>query len=684
MRKALLLATALLSGSSLLLSSCQKAPAHLNLLLVTLDTVRADRMGCYGYRFDTTPNIDRLAKEGVVFTRAFTPVPVTLPSHATLLTGTHPLCHGIHNNGSFVLEDAVQTLAEDLKERGFQTGAVIGAVVLESQFGLNQGFDDYDDDIPEGSDSKLNFSERKADEVSRLGIQWIEKCSQGPFFLWLHYFDPHKEYDPPFPFRKKFGPPYYDGEIACVDFYFNRVLEKLKELRILENTLIILAGDHGEGLGEHNEAVHGIFLYDATVRVPLIFHCPYLLGKNLTIDAMVDLMDIRPTVLDLLNIPAKGEMQGRSLVPLLKGKEGGRSSILLETDLPALNYGWSPLGGIRTEEWKYILAPRPELYRVSRDQGEKEDLSSKEPKQMKAMEEKYWALRKEMEGGEGGLLAKKKELSEEMAKKLSRLGYVWSKEERKGQEGKDPKDMIKIENAYHAGRFNLVAGDRQKGLKILEKILEEDPENFSTLLALGEYFFENGDLKKAEEYLERAEKVNPYYTEIHMKLGLIFMGRSEFPKALKKFEDVQALRPQSPIPANNIACIYGLQDLPEKAEEWYRKALALNPSYTNARINLAKQYIGQNRIKEAEQELVITLERDPGSLEALLILGSLYHVQKKTNRAIELGERALRLSPSSPAVYQYLKEWYAAAGLREKADAAARKKRKLEAGKRFR
>ncbi|MBU0756411.1 MAG: sulfatase-like hydrolase/transferase [Planctomycetes bacterium] len=654
----------------LCISACseQTTPPK-NVILVTLDTVRADHLGCYGYDKGTTPGMDRLAATGVVFENAFTPVPITLPSHTTILTGSHPLQHGIHNNGTFVLEDAAQTLAEDLKARGFRTGAVMGGIVLGSEFGLDQGFDFYEDRISRDPKENNLYTERPADEVTRLGIEWIEKVREGSFFLWLHYFDPHADYKPPSPFKENFPESPYDGEIAFVDHCFNQVIEKITTLGKLNETLIIIVGDHGEGLGDHGELLHAVFLYDSTVRVPLIFHYPGLGCNSMRIDCLVDTLDIRPTVLELLDgrAPAKsGAYRGGSLLPLTRNEPVDDRPVLLETNYPAFNYGWSPLAGFRTREWKYIHAPKPELYRIDRDTAELQDLSTQEPEHLKIMEARYWKLRESLEQGVGAGLARKQALGREMEEKLKRLGYVWSKESRKGQEGKDPKDMIRLIARLNEGRTAIQSKDPSQGVGILEEVLRDDPENFQALFTLGSYFlFVKQDPRQAKPYLERAVEANPHHTLIHFRLGVLYGMIRDRTRAIRSFEEAHALTPNAPEAAYELGRLYGNERSFDLAEEWYRKALDAKPSHMPSRIDLATLYALQYRLEDAEKELRIGLQYDAENTDALITLGKVCHVQGRTREAIKYGEEAQKIDPANRTIRQYLAEWYEALGIKK-------------------
>ena len=345
-----------------------------NVLLVTLDTTRADRLGCYGYDAAGTPTLDALAKQGIRFDDAVTVAPVTLPSHASILTGLAPHHHGVRNNGGFHLDPAHVTLAEILSDRGYQTAAFIAAFVLDARYGLDQGFDVYNDDVGLDSSNTIEafarpIYERSATRVTSDAVSWLGTRDRNrPFFCWVHYFDPHKPYNTPAPFDKRFRNRPYDGEIAYMDNQIGRLVQALKWEGAWDNTLIVVVADHGEGLGDHDEATHAKLIYDSVMRVPLIMACPGLFKKSYVVDdVVVSVTDIFPTVLDLLGMEIPVNVDGLSLLAARSKKD---RTIYMENLATYLDNGWSPLYGLRRHHDKFILAPRPEYYRLGRDSDE--------------------------------------------------------------------------------------------------------------------------------------------------------------------------------------------------------------------------------------------------------------------------------------------------------------------------
>jgi arylsulfatase A-like enzyme/Flp pilus assembly protein TadD len=346
-----------------------------NLLLITLDTVRADRLGCYGDRFARTPAMDDLARKGVFFKNCYSPAPLTLPAHCSLFTGRWPIAHGVRNNGSYKLDATELTLAEKLKTAGYDTGALIAAYVLKNKFGLAQGFDLYDD--------RLDFEEKTgnidaqitADRVYAKFSNWLEHKGDKPFFLWAHFYDPHKPYAPPPAFLQASAGDAYRGEVAYVDHYIGRMVADLKERKLLEHTLIVIVGDHGEGFGEHGEKGHGIFAYDESLKVPLIFFNAALLNRPARIGQPVSLVDIMPTVLEILGVTAAENSQGKSLANVMAGAvDNAIRPLYLETMYGMEMNNWAPLTGLLKGNFKYISLPQSELYDLETDAPEKDNL----------------------------------------------------------------------------------------------------------------------------------------------------------------------------------------------------------------------------------------------------------------------------------------------------------------------
>jgi choline-sulfatase len=354
-------------------AACARTPpVRPNILLVTLDTTRADRIGAYGYGAAQTPRLDGLARRGVLFERALSAAPITLPAHTSLMTGAYPFTHGVRNNGTFSLGDTVPTLATTLQAAGYRTAAFVSAFVLDRRFGLARGFDVYDDRAP---------LERRGDRTAAAACEWLDAraADPAPFFVWLHLYDAHDPYDPPPPFREAFAGRPYDGEIAFDDQAIGSVLDRLERIGRLPATIVAVVADHGESLGEHGEDTHAVFIYESTLRVPMILAGPARLPAGRHVKSTVRGIDLAPTLLDLARQPPLRGAQGQSLMPLVEGTSAAAApvSAYSESYFPLLYMNWAPLRSIQDERWKFIDAPAPELYDLQHDPMEQTNLAAR-------------------------------------------------------------------------------------------------------------------------------------------------------------------------------------------------------------------------------------------------------------------------------------------------------------------
>ncbi|MBN2372502.1 tetratricopeptide repeat protein [bacterium] len=627
-----------------------------NLLLVTIDTLRPDHLGCYGYQDVKTPVIDRLSSEGTLFTQVFTPVPITLPSHVSIMTGLYPVQHGIRNNGNFILGQEAITLAEVMKEQGYKTGACVGAFVLDSLFGLDQGFDHYDDSLTkEGAGATLLENERRAEAVTKAGLNWLKESGDCPFFLWLHYFDPHAIYLPPGPFDKEYKGHLYDGEIAYTDKCIGDLFDGLEEMGFMDRTVIILVSDHGEGLGEHGEPTHAIFLYDSTMRVPLIIRAPgKILPSGKKIGAMVSTLDIFPTVLDIFSIPLKkvpvSDLYGKSLIPLIMGKTDSlHQEILFESLYPELNFGWSRLEGIRTPGWKYIKAPKPELYNLAEDPKEEKNLCSEN---VVIWQERMERLKQSMGAGRDSRTA----LDDKIRERLESLGYVWSaKEQQTGGIGQrhDPKDMISLMECIDRGVSYIYLGFYEQAHKEFQGIIDINPENASALFYLASVEEKMGRLEDAEKTYRRLLEFSPDYLDVHNHLGVIYHRQGKLDLALREF-NMAIEQAEYPEVYYNLSVVHRLMGNHDEAVRAAKKALSLDSMYADALNQLGQLALDSGVAKEASEYFLQALIIDPGHLEAHNNLGVVYHREGKNGEAIEEFNRALDIDPNRAEAHNNL------------------------------
>ena len=564
-----------------------EAASRPNLLLITIDTLRPDHLGCYGYKQILTPNIDKLAEEGVRFKTVVSQVPLTLPSHCTIMTGTYPAYHGVRDNVGYKLSESKTTLAEILKTQHYRTAAFVGAYVLNAKFGLNQGFDDYDDKI-EGSSKfgpviNLNQVERRAGEVVSRALGWLDVHPQSPFFVWIHLYDPHDPYEPPPPFKEQYQARPYDGEIAYTDRELGRFLNFLKQKRLYENTVVVLAGDHGESFGEHKEWTHGYFIYDSTILVPLIIK-PVLKGMTgRVVTNQVSLVDVVPTILQLLDLPRSSELQGLGMLGLMLGKQQDwPRQAYCETFYPA-QFGWSPLMAVRRADAKFIRAPRPELYDLAQDPAEQVNrilqqsaLANELRANLTQIESKY--------GDRNASEAAALSLSTQDLEKLGALGYVGMTTHRgagvtTSLGTADPKDKLTIYQMISTGSRDVAAGRYAEAVPILQRIIQIEPGMKLARSMLGRSYFElkqfelarktfqeilnqqpqNLDAQfyvaaceyrlknwtTAESGLRKVMEEDPNFVTAHLYLGFLYQAKGDPNSALTAFEHVLELDPEN-------------------------------------------------------------------------------------------------------------------------------------------
>jgi len=589
---------------------------ELNVLFVTIDTCRADRIGAYGYKPAETPVIDAVAASGARFENAFAIQPLTLPSHATIFTGLHPAAHGLADNGLFRLPDKAATMAEALKERGYTTAAIVSSFVLHRQFGTHQGFDHYDDGLSaHRNEIFAGFDEMPAVVVSDRGLEWLDRHGDEKWFLWLHYFDPHAGYNPPPPFDQGFPHP-YDGEVAYVDAELGRIMRALDQKGLREKTLVVITSDHGEGLGEHGESSHGMFLYDTTQHVPLIFSLPGVIPAGRVSEQLVTLMDLMPTVLEAAGAKVPASAQGRSILGLVfKDREGWEDKpVVGETAAPWHQYGWSPTYFIRDLGFKFIDAPAPELYDLEADPGEENNVYSQNRGRAETMARALKQARSEYAAtafdGAGG-----ERMDEETRARLASLGYIHDGTEPRPPEkgAPDPKAMKDVLEWMNQAAIHENKGEHQQAADILEKVLVRSPGHRRALNRLGTAHYNMRNYQTAEKYLKELIEIDPNFYEAYVNLGAIYAKQRKIDQLRMMAEAVLALYPDS---ANGYLLL-GLVGFHEK-------------DYTTA----IKHY--KNAI-----ELFPTMERAYGNL------GLAYYRIGDHDRAIEAYQNALRLNPNN-------------------------------------
>lgn len=625
-----------------------KRDPNLNVLLVTLDTTRADRLGCYGYRRGRTPNLDALAAAGVLFRNAYAQVPLTLPSHATIMTGLTPLAHGVHNNGSYVLALERTTLAEMLKARGFRTAAFTASFSVDSRFGLDQGFDVYDDSFEAGRPFKPVNAERRADAVAALFAAWLDgRAGDGqPFFAWVHFYDPHLPYRPPAPFDREFASDPYDGEVAFMDVAVGAVIGKLREKGLLGRTLVVLAGDHGEAFGEKVERGHGVFLYDPTLRVPLIVHAPGHLPGGRVVPSRVRLTDVVPTVLDMLGLAVPAGVEGESLVPLAAGKKGKDLDAYIETFYPRENYGWSELVGLISGDWKYIRAPRPELYNLKTDPAENRNQATSAGSVAAEIGRKLEALVRKSAGVAGG---SSRVLTAEEQERLRSLGYVNFSGGASGPVAPDPKDKLDMLKLSQAAEGYELEGRYTEARDAYARLLDLVPESPASYINLA---LSEARLKKFDEAIATlrlgAERM-PDSAILHVRLGHTYLVTGRAEEALASMDRVIALEPRN-VDAWTAAAA-ALDALGRKAESrrYLEKAIAVEPENKFLRTNLAMNLASTGSVAQAIEVYKALIGDYPADHVLRQHLGVAYGVAGDYAGAIESFKQAIALNPTPTA-----------------------------------
>jgi arylsulfatase A-like enzyme/Tfp pilus assembly protein PilF len=636
------------------------AKGKLNVLVITMDTTRYDHIGCFGSLYTRTPNIDRIGNGGVRFMQTTAAAPITLPNHSAIFTGTYPIFHGVRNNGTFKLAPYNITLAEVLKDNGYDTGAVIGAFVLSSQFGLDQGFDDYNDKL-ENPNPKLEFffDEIPASEVSRLGNEYIDRHLEKPFFLWLHFFDPHAAYRPPSPYKELYGPAnLYDGEIAFVDENVGKVVKHLEEKKLLDHTLIVLTADHGESLGDHGEPSHGLLMYDTTLHVPLLFYLQDRLPTGEAVKEMVRSIDIMPTILDLLEIPQTKNNQGVSLLPRMFGfrQQTQHLKALIENYLPYFNFGYASLEGLRTGEYKYINAPEPELYDLKADVREYRNLFQQKPRIAAKFEADYQTLRHASAGPNADKFDQV-DMDEETKDRLRALGYVWASSGSKSgpkKERKDPKLMIDFMTALNRVGEMIRKERWDQAEEFLKALLQQDPGNQMALQKLALVYNKTNNTDGAIEVNKKLMENNPDFLQPHLQLARLFIRKAlatpekdkvgrkaQFDQAIGEIQVVLAKDKRHVQAKSDLgACYFTMGDY-AKAEEVLRQVLTENPRYPYLHYNLGATLAEQKHYAEAETEFQKALSLQKNDPDFYFSLAKLYQKMGDPKRVQEYRDGGL-------------------------------------------
>ncbi|MFO1352220.1 MAG: sulfatase-like hydrolase/transferase [Gammaproteobacteria bacterium] len=596
-----------------------------NVLIVTIDTLRVDHLGCYGYSLAHTPTIDRLAAEGVRYTDAIAAAPITMPSHSTIMTGLFPPAHGVRDNGEYALGDDAVTLAERLKAAGYETRAFVSALVLNRRYNLAQGFDDYDDDLWAEDDPKLFMirdrpARRTVDRVLEWFEQWRQRDERKPFFAWLHLFDPHQPYQPPGWAAAITALP-YDAEIASADHELGRLLDRLRETQVLDNTIVVFTADHGESLGEHEEKTHAIFIYDATVHVPLIVRYPGALPAGKRYDGPVRHVDIVPTLLALLGLPGAEETQGIDLTPATLDKvPPPMLAQYSESILSEVGFGMAPLYGVRFNGYKWIRAPKPELYDLRADPHELKNLYV--PDDSRAAEYDAELSRLLADSERRAVKSRDSPMNKETLEALQSLGYLQGSETRKSMSGIDPKDGVRIYNRLEQARHLAQAEKWPQSEAALREILNEIPGHISARNVLALTLLRQDKFAEARDEYLRSLQDDPQQSRVYLMLGTIALFNDQLSEAENDSLEALRLSPQFVEAASNLGMIALLRGDEAGAKAWYDRAVALDPTFPLVYRRIADLYYEKKEYRDALRYYQKTLERSPTDYRALLQAGN--------------------------------------------------------------
>ncbi len=663
-----------------------------NVILITIDTLRADRIGCYGFERIETPVMDLFAARGVKFERCYGPTPLTLPSHTSLMTGTLPAHHGVRDNGGFVVPAELTTLAELYKAKGYATAAFVAAYVLDSKWGLDRGFDHYFDRFDLGRFERISLGsvQRPANEVLDEALPWIEAHKDGPFFAWIHLYDPHTPYEPPPEFAARYPNNPYLGEIAFTDSQLGRLWDFLTGRGLTDDLFLVITSDHGESLGEHEESTHGFFVYEAAIHVPLIFVTPFERFHGVSTSQVSSLADVLPTLCEMSGLAVPREVQGRSLVPhFFRPLKTVRTMAYAESFYPRFHFGWSELISVQDGRWKLIIAPVPELYDLRSDPGEQRNLVYLEKKIFAGLSAE--AERFIEEAGRNALEIDLSRIDEDTREKLAALGYIGSFTDLSRHKDRvlaDPKDKIGIFNELSRARELGLSGNAEEGARVIRAIIEEDPNIASAHFSLGNIYFKLRMFPEAVEAFKHALDLKPddsftvinianaYLSmgrfdegegfvleyldrgfadpQLYYLLGNMSVSRKDYDKALGYFRESLSRNPDSAASHNAMAAIYIIKEDWATAGEHIRSALALMPNLTNVRYNQAQIFEGLGDLRAAAEAYREELASSPKHFKALFNLARVYRKMGRADEELAALRTAAEVEPDFPLTYFYL------------------------------
>ncbi|MCB9672506.1 MAG: sulfatase-like hydrolase/transferase [Alphaproteobacteria bacterium] len=623
-------------------------PSHPDVVLVTLDTTRADRLAPYGFSMARTPNLSDMARDGTLFEHHYTTAPITLPAHISVMTGLVPPRHGVRDNGVYALPDQATTLAEMLKAQGYATGAFVSAMVLDSTYNLDQGFDVYDDDLAAEDDPPMFMIRdrpgvRTADALS----EWIRprlaapRGERPPVFAWMHVFDPHHPWEPD-PIDRIRLPTPYDAEITGADRAVGRVLEALREANVLDDTLVVVTADHGESLGEHGEKTHAVFIYDSTMHVPLIMRWPGHVPAGLRVTETTSAVDIVPTVLSLLGLPA-ADVDGLDVSPTFAGAALPEREVYMESMLSERGFGMAPLHGVRRGEDVFIRAPRSERYDVAVDPRQLHDLHPEAPAPGLVLDE---ALQRILDASSARALTPEADPQNAATEEtLMALGYLAPASDRAAVQGMDPKDGLPLHTLLEDARHLVQAGDTEAAEVKLAELLEKTPANTSALNVLAMIHARKGRPKLAEATWRSSLAADPRQYRVYLSLADLARRRKDYAGARAHVEQAMTMVPDLVEGMVALGVLAHLEGDAAGAEAWHAKATAVDPE--NVRI---WRDIGDLRFRQEHWDEAIThyervLASSPRDHRARLHLGTSHLRAGRPEASLPHFEKAAALRP---------------------------------------
>lgn len=643
-----------------ILASCKRSdttsttvsPPHLrplNVVVVTVDTLRPDHLHCYGYSKIETPNIDGIARGGALFENAVTQTPLTPPSHASIFTGLNPPSHHVRDTGGFILPPSATTLATILQHQGWDTAAFVSSAVLKKLFGLNQGFAVYDDQMPTPGKGHefIEDAERRAADTVDHAVRWLDGQSGKPFFLWVHVYDPHAPYQPPSPYKEQYKDRLYDGEIAYADHELGRLFEAIRKKSPADKTLIAVLSDHGESLGEHGEYSHGVFLYDSTLRIAFMIAGPGV-PAGTRVKQQARTIDFLPTVLDLMGGRAPASVQGASLRPYFQGKEAPTAVSYAETLYPKINMGWAELRAIRTNHWKYIRAPKPELYDLSQDASETNNVIQSHTAEVQRFEAQLQAVI----GTEGAEKVETAPVDQRTLDQLKSLGYTAGFTARSydltGQ-GADPKDRVGILKLMYAAEPPVGQVPAAQRVRLLQQALSADATDPLLYYTLGGAYEKAGRYGDAMKLYMTALHNGVENARLHSRLADLLVRSGKKDEAIPEYEKAAQLNPADTESQANLATAYLEKGRLGDAERVYKWVLTTDPGYAAAYNGLGVIAIQKQDTATARGYFEKAVSLDADLVEAQLNLGIIYKDAGDRARARQCFEAFLAKAP--PAQY---------------------------------